>query len=187
MTQIIPLNAVPSQNLNVLLSNQPCQINIYQKEPGPVISAAVLFIGSVLGLVLTVTSVPSGAIVIGHALAGPGIKKGTVITNFLSGSGGTGTYIISNFHNAVSSQTYVAPELYVPDALYCDLYVNNVLIIGGVYCRNQKVIVRNVYLGFIGDLAFTDTQGSTDPNYLGLVDRYAFVYYLPTDLASGMQ
>jgi hypothetical protein len=66
--------------------------------------------------------------------------------------------------------------------LYMDLYVNNILIIGGVMCLNANVIVRNTYLGFIGDLAFYDTQGATNPNYTGLGEQYILVYLAPGDV-----
>ena len=47
--------------------------------------------------------------------------------------------------------------------VFVDLYVNDALIIGGVLARNETRIVRDAYLGFVGDLAFVDTQGSADP------------------------
>lgn len=47
--------------------------------------------------------------------------------------------------------------------VFLDLYVNDVLIIGGVLCRNETRIVRDAYLGFIGDLAFIDLDGDSDP------------------------
>lgn len=70
---------------------------------------------------------------------------------------------------------------------YCDLYVNNTLIIGGVICQNVNRIVRSLYLGFIGDLIFIDTQpdpvnGPSDPSSPGLGTRYQFCYLTPTDL-----
>src|ERR1700744_2731252 len=40
--------------------------------------------------------------------------------------------------------------------VFLDLYVNDALIIGGVLCLNQTRIVRDAYLGFVGDLAFMD-------------------------------
>lgn len=66
--------------------------------------------------------------------------------------------------------------------IYLDLYVNDTLIIGGVHCQDLNPIVRNRYLGFIGDLAFYDTQPSTitgpnDPVYTGLGSRYVLEYY----------
>jgi hypothetical protein len=72
---------------------------------------------------------------------------------------------------------------------YCDLYVSDVLIIGGVICQNLNRIVRSVYLGFVGDLMFYDTQGTTtvpstglDPTSPGLGTRYLFCYLSQSDL-----
>lgn len=98
--KVIPLAAVPSQTLSVLLANQNCQIKVYQKTTG----------------------------------------------------------------------------------LYVDLYVNNVAVVTGVVCRNAVQVVRQTYLGFVGDLTFLDTQGASDPTYDGLGARYQFVYLEASDL-----
>ena len=66
--------------------------------------------------------------------------------------------------------------------LYLDLYVNDVLIVGGVICENLNRIVRDLYLGFIGDLIFQDTQGSLDPSSPGLGTRYLLQYLEVADL-----
>jgi len=66
--------------------------------------------------------------------------------------------------------------------LYCDLYVDNTLIIGGVICQNLNRIVRDAYLGFIGDLGFFDAQGINDPDYTGLGSRYLLIYLEASDL-----
>jgi hypothetical protein len=73
--------------------------------------------------------------------------------------------------------------------LYCDVYVNNSAIITGVICRNMVRIVRNLYLGFIGDLMFVDQQGTftppstgIDPSSPGLGSRFIFCYLTPSDL-----
>lgn len=64
--------------------------------------------------------------------------------------------------------------------LYCDISVNNTLIIGGVKCENLNRIKRSEYLAFLGDVFFFDTQGDTDPYYTGLgpfgTARYNFIY-----------
>lgn len=65
--------------------------------------------------------------------------------------------------------------------VYLDLYVNNVLIIGGVICQNLNQIVRDTYLGFIGDLLFLDTQGTDDPSSPGLGSRFLLMYVTPDD------
>lgn len=62
------------------------------------------------------------------------------------------------------------------EGLYVNLYVNDVLIIGGVAARNNVRIVRDVYLGFAGDLYFYDTQGVSDPEYAGLGTRWLLIY-----------
>lgn len=66
---------------------------------------------------------------------------------------------------------------------YCDLFVNNVQICGGVICQNLNKIVRYPYLGFIGDLMFQDTQGLSDPTSPGLGTRYVFCYLEASDLS----
>ena len=66
--------------------------------------------------------------------------------------------------------------------LYCDLTVNGVLIIGGVACLNLIRIVRDSYLGFIGDLTFQDIQGTNEPSSPGLGTRYLFQYLEAKDL-----
>lgn len=60
--------------------------------------------------------------------------------------------------------------------LFVDVYVNDALVIGGVLARNLLKIVRSSYLGFVGDLFFYDTQGTSDPVYTGLGDRFVFLY-----------
>ncbi len=101
MVSIIPLQAVPSQSFNVGLSNQACQVNIYQKSTG----------------------------------------------------------------------------------LFFDLLVANAPIVTGVICRNLTKLVRYLYLGFIGEFAFIDTQGATDPYYTGLGSRYLLAYVPPATTA----
>lgn len=68
--------------------------------------------------------------------------------------------------------------------LYMDVYVNNAPIILGVQCENGNRIVRSVYLGFVGDLIFVDTQGSSDPVYTGLGARFLLQYLETSDLAT---
>jgi hypothetical protein len=52
MPQVIPLAAIPSQTLAILLNNQNCQINVYQETTGLFIDLYVndtLIIGGVIG------------------------------------------------------------------------------------------------------------------------------------------
>lgn len=100
--QVIPLSAVPSPKLSVLLAGQNCQIKVYQKTTG----------------------------------------------------------------------------------LYLDLAINNAPLKSGVRCLDRTLLIRHAYLGFVGDLAFFDTQGVTDPKYAGLGARYQLVYLEAIDLTS---
>ena len=61
--------------------------------------------------------------------------------------------------------------------LLMDIYVGGVLILGGALCRNGVKIVRDVYLGFVGDLVFYDTQGTADPVYTGFGSRFILTYW----------
>jgi hypothetical protein len=101
--QIIPLKAVPSQTLDVVLNGQSCTLNVYQKAYG----------------------------------------------------------------------------------LFIDVYANGELVIGGVICQNLNRIVRDLYLGFVGDLSFIDNQGSEDPSYSSLGLRFSLAYLFPSDLPPG--
>lgn len=53
--------------------------------------------------------------------------------------------------------------------VYLDLYLTPAgggaeeLVVGGVVAHHATRIVRDTYLGFVGDLAFYDTQGEEDP------------------------
>lgn len=67
--------------------------------------------------------------------------------------------------------------------LFVDVYVDNTMIIAGVLALNINKIVRSAYLGFSGDLAFVDTQGTSDPTYDGLGARYLLTYWATTELA----
>lgn len=66
--------------------------------------------------------------------------------------------------------------------LYLDLTLSGLPIVGAVRCHNLVRLVRQAYLGFVGDLAFVDTQGTTDPVYTGLGSRYVLAYFAPDEL-----
>ncbi|QDX29561.1 phage baseplate plug family protein [Dickeya poaceiphila] len=66
--------------------------------------------------------------------------------------------------------------------LYMDLYVGEKAIMQGVICLNCNRMVRYKYLGFIGDLVFSDMEGDTDPVWDGLGSRYKLYYLEASDL-----
>lgn len=66
--------------------------------------------------------------------------------------------------------------------IFVNLYVNDALVIGGVIAEDRNRIVRSLYLGFIGDLAFFDIQGKADPYYTGIGTRYVLAYLSPDEI-----
>lgn len=63
--------------------------------------------------------------------------------------------------------------------LFIDVYVSDVAIVLGAACLNAVFIVRDIYLGFLGDLVFVDTQGDSDPDYTGLGNRFSLLWVAP--------
>ncbi len=60
--------------------------------------------------------------------------------------------------------------------VYLDLFVSNEPIVLSMLCLDRVRLVRQPYLGFSGNLAFVDTQGFADPDYVGLGERWQLVY-----------
>lgn len=60
--------------------------------------------------------------------------------------------------------------------LFMDLAVNGAQILKAKLCLNGVGLVKYAYLGFVGQLTFIDTEGSSDPTYDGLGARYILVY-----------
>jgi hypothetical protein len=66
--------------------------------------------------------------------------------------------------------------------LFMDLYLSDVIAVAGAPCLDRTKIVRDDYHGFVGDLAFIDTEGSQDPVYTDLGSRYILGYFSPSEL-----
>jgi hypothetical protein len=78
------------------------------------------------------------------------------------------------------------PPAYEPvESCFLDLYLNDQLVIGGVLVTDRNLIVRDIYFGFVGDLAMMDTQGApasggliySDPYIDGLGSRFLLTYW----------
>jgi hypothetical protein len=68
----------------------------------PPVAGAVVT-GSIAGTTLTVTAVTSGTLTRGQPISGSGVTAGTYIVDFLTGTGGTGTYTVSASQTASST------------------------------------------------------------------------------------
>lgn len=82
----------------------------------------------------------------------------------------------------LDDQSCVIEIFQMPFGLFVSLSVNGSLIVASVIALNETRIVRSRYLGFLGDLAFQDLQGSSDPVYTGLGDRYVLNYIQQSEL-----
>lgn len=69
--------------------------------------ADAVFTGSIAGDILTITAVQRGALEVGSKLFGTGIDSTTMIEGFDSGTGGTGTYVVTPAQT-VASRTIAA-------------------------------------------------------------------------------
>jgi hypothetical protein len=65
--------------------------------------SSAIFIGDISGTTLTVSSALSGTIAVGQAIFGEGIAQNTVITALGTGTGGVGTYTVSNSQTVSST------------------------------------------------------------------------------------
>lgn len=95
---------------------------------------------------------------------------------------------------AVANQTLLTPvgsqncrvNIYQKNTgLFMDVLVDETPIVLGVICQDLNRIVRDLYLGFVGDFMFLDTQGSDDPVYTGLGARWLLFYIEAGDLPAG--
>ncbi len=66
--------------------------------------AAAIFTASISGTTMTVTELFSGTIAVGQQVFGVGVDQETVITALGTGTGGAGTYTVSNSQTAASGR-----------------------------------------------------------------------------------
>lgn len=66
--------------------------------------AAAIFTASISGTTMTVTELFSGTIAVGQQVFGVGVEQETVITALGTGTGGAGTYTVSNSQTAASGR-----------------------------------------------------------------------------------
>jgi hypothetical protein len=66
--------------------------------------------------------------------------------------------------------------------VYMDVLKNSVAVVSGALCLDRVKLIKYPALGFIGDIAFHDTQGTSDPEYTGFGTRYLLTYLEASDL-----
>lgn len=176
--QIIPTTEAGSQHIQIALGGQNCAINLYTKslnsvieEPGTIPANPIMmasFVGSISGNILTATGV-TGTILVGNVVSGAGLLQPTYVAALGTGTGDAGTYAIAPSQTIAGPIPMTASSPAEPtyeniNPVFLDLYVNDALVVGGVICLNGTRIVRDAYLGFVGDLAILDTEGNLTPH-----------------------
>ena len=73
----------------------PGVLDAYAIENVTGVQSGMVGTGSISGTTLTITAITSGTVAVGQTIVGSGIAQGTLITGLGSGSGGTGTYVVS--------------------------------------------------------------------------------------------
>lgn len=66
--------------------------------------------------------------------------------------------------------------------VFLDLRINHEPVAMAVLCHDRVRLIRETYSGFVGDLAFVDTQGREDPIYTGFGGRFKLMYLEASDL-----
>lgn len=181
----IPLQAVPSQTLNVLLGGQQTNIKIYTLPQRSKVDQLSLFshdmsaeqFGLGNGQTTRFYLAPSSRIV--QRVVSLTVYVDSVATAATVSANGYVTFASAPATGAILTATgeYTyrnrAPA-FEPVALFADVSVNNAPIVSCVSCFNLNKIVRSA--SFIGDLFFNDTKGTSDPDYTGLADRFELIY-----------
>ena len=70
-----------------------------------------------------------------------------------------------------------------PQGVFVDINADGVDISVGTIARDAVPLISREYAGFSGNLLFIDSQGSVDPSYDGLGDRFALVYLTAEEYA----
>ena len=83
------------------------------------------FTGSITGAILTVSSISSGIIYVSQQILGPNITTPTTVSFGLSGTGGTGTYVV-NVSHSVASETMTS----IPADVFAGPYSGNLSTAG---------------------------------------------------------
>lgn len=123
--QSVALNAQGSMpSILAAVLNVPGVLDAYAAENAKSSSSGTDFTASIATNVLTVTAVASGTLAVGHMVLGAGVATGTMIQALGSGSGGTGTYLLSISQTVASESMTSAPGGYamVPNSIVVSVY-----------------------------------------------------------------
>jgi hypothetical protein len=131
--------------------------------------------GAISGTTLTVSAVTSGTLKIGQTIEGSGVTDGTIITAFVSGSGGAGTYTVSASQTVSSTTIYALNWTVLPSTDGAFEGGGTVDISDNYFVYNKpqsQLWAASDLLSPITDpLSFASKDGSPDDLVAIIVDR----------------
>jgi Phage stabilisation protein len=136
---------------------------------------------SISGTTLTVNSVTSGTIYLGQTIQGAGVSTGTVVTAFLTGSGSTGDYTVSNSQTVSSETMYALNFSVLPSSDGAFQGGTSADIVDNYFVYNrpnsQQWGASNVLSPISSSLSFASKDGAPD-NLVSLIVDHREVYLL---------
>jgi hypothetical protein len=117
----------------------PGVIDAYALENPSDATSGATFTGSIAGNVLTVTGA-DGVISVGDVLLGSGVVEGTLISSFLAGSGGNGTYALNIAQTVAGEAMACAPGgvQLKPHSIYVAAYGGSAQAIGAAILTKKN-------------------------------------------------
>lgn len=132
--------------------------------------ADTAFTGSIDGTTLTVTTMSLGAIQVGNALLGNNIAANTTITGFETGTGGVGTYTISQ-SQTVASQVMAAGTRSVLQPVKITVQLD----VHGPSSADNAQIITTLFRDEFGVQAFQASGFDVSPLYADEAHQMPFV------------
>jgi hypothetical protein len=149
------LVGIVDNGVNVYIVDETVRYTWFISNP-----SSAIFTGSISTTTLTVDSVLSGTIAVGQAIFGEGISQNTVITGLRTGTGGAGTYTVSNSQTVTTTtiNSTAAPAIVTGDITGTTLDVTAVA--SGTLQIGQTLEGANVANGTIITAFGTGTGGT---------------------------
>jgi len=143
--------------------------------------SAASYNGTTVGTTLTVNSMTSGALVLGQTVVGAGITSGTVVTAFITGTGGTGTYTLSTSQNVGPEAMTSGAFTVVPSTDGAFMGASTVDVMDNFFIYNNpnknQWGATSVLSPTSPQLSFTSTFISPG-NVVGIIADHRYVYIL---------
>lgn len=150
---------------SVDLGNNPINTDTTKNKSGS-------FVGFIDGCILTITSVSSGTVLLGAVISGTGITAGTKIVQFMTGTGGVGTYKVDVTQYVDSTSiTTTTTTVTIIDTNNGSIVGDIVSIydapnVGGISAANlnaqffiKSIVNSNAYTITVNDTATSTTAG----------------------------